>query len=213
MSSEKTISTDLREQVPEEKEDTITALEHDDAAPIYDPATDTPEALSRRKFLSRLSLALGGVTGLIVTVPVVGYLVGPLVTQQPETWRTVGSITDFKVGETKQVSFLDASPLSWAGVSAQTAAWLRRESDTKFTCFAVNCTHLGCPVTWLPGAQLFMCPCHGGVYYKDGVVAGGPPPKPLPQYDVRIVQSSVEIKASGIPFGELYGNKDKDTGK
>lgn len=212
MSSEKTISTDLREQLPEEKEDTITALGHEEA-PLYDPATDTPQALSRRKFLGRLSVALGGVSALIVGVPVVGYLIGPLVTEAPETWRTVGALADFRVGETKQVSFQDASPLPWAGVSAQTAAWLRRESETKFTAFAVNCTHLGCPVSWLSGAQLFMCPCHGGVYYADGKVAGGPPPKPLPQYDVRIAQNRVEIKASGIPFGELYGNDSQGTGK
>jgi menaquinol-cytochrome c reductase iron-sulfur subunit len=212
MSKKSTIATDLQERPPEEQEDTISALEHEEA-PLYDPATDTPEALSRRKFLGRLSIALGGATAVIVGVPVIGYLIGPLFVKAPEVWRAVGSITDFKVGETKQVSFADASPLPWSGVTAQTAAWVRREAETKFTAFAVNCTHLGCPVTWLPGAELFMCPCHGGVYYKDGSVAGGPPPKPLPQYDLRIVNNTVEIKASGIPFGELYGNKDKDTGK
>ena len=36
-----------------------------------------------------------------------------------------------------------------------------------------------------PDAELFLCPCHGGVYYADGTVAGGPPPQPLFRYGVR----------------------------
>jgi menaquinol-cytochrome c reductase iron-sulfur subunit len=41
-------------------------------------------------------------------------------------------------------------------------------------------------VNWRAGAELFLCPCHGGVYYSDGSVAGGPPPRPLVRYAVRI---------------------------
>jgi len=85
-----------------------------------------------------------------------------------------------------EVSFLDAGSLPWSGVTAGTAAWLHRESEDKFVAFSVNCTHLGCPVRWLPTADLFMCPCHGGVYYKTGEVAAGPPPRPLQQYPVRV---------------------------
>lgn len=168
---------------------------------IYNPAIESPEAISRRKFLNKLTIALGGLGGAVVAVPVVGYIIAPLFEQSPDVWRTVGSITDFKVGETKQVSFADASPLPWAGVAAQTAAWVRRETETKFTAFSVNCTHLGCPVSWVAGGNLFMCPCHGGVYYADGTVAAGPPPHPLPRYDVRTVNGRLEIKASGIPLG------------
>ena len=60
------------------------------------------------------------------------------------------------------------------GVTARTAAWLRRDSDASFTAFSVNCTHLGCPVRWFAEPKLFLCPCHGGVYNADGTVAGGP---------------------------------------
>ena len=44
---------------------------------------------------------------------------------------------------------------------------------------AVNCAHLGCPVSWFPQSGLFMCPCHGGVYYANGDRASGPPPRGL----------------------------------
>ena len=95
----------------------------------------------------------------------------------------------------------DPSALPWAGQTAQTAAWLRRDSDTSFTAFSVHCTHLGCPVNWRPGSNLFLCPCHGGVYYADGSVAGGPPPRELFEYAVRVENGAVEIQTGALPLG------------
>lgn len=159
-----------------------------------------PIVVSRRGFLTKLSLALGGLCAALVGVPIVGFLVSPLLKQTPETWQSVGAVDSFPVGETSAVVFEDASPLPWAGVVARTAAWLRRDSQAEFTVFAINCTHLGCPVNWLPDADLFMCPCHGGVYNADGSVAAGPPPDPLPQYPVRIRNGQVEIRTSPLPI-------------
>ena len=55
------------------------------------------------------------------------------------------------------------------------------QGDT-FQVFAINCAHLGCPVRWFPQSGLFMCPCHGGVYYQDGARASGPPERGLFEY-------------------------------
>ncbi len=161
---------------------------------------ESPELLTRRAFLNKLSLGLSGAIAGIVGLPVIGFLLAPLLSKPPEVWRPVGSVNDFTIGTTTQVKFEDASPLPWAGVAALTAAWLRRDSEDAFVAFSVNCTHLGCPVNWLQNADLFLCPCHGGVYYKDGTVAAGPPPKPLVHYDVRVQDGQVEIKASPIPI-------------
>jgi menaquinol-cytochrome c reductase iron-sulfur subunit len=88
----------------------------------------------------------------------------------------------------------------WAGVTSLTASWLRRLDADRFVAFTVDCSHLGCPVRWLPTAGLFMCPCHGGVYYADGSVASGPPPHALFKYPVRVRDGQVEIMASAIPI-------------
>ncbi len=79
-------------------------------------------------------------------------------------------------------------------------AGLRRVSEDGFVAFSVHCTHLGCPVRWLPDAELFMCPCHGGVFYEDGRVASGPPPRPLVRYPVRVRGELVEILTSPVPI-------------
>jgi quinol---cytochrome c reductase iron-sulfur subunit, bacillus type len=162
---------------------------------------DGPAVIRRRRFLSRISLALSTVAAAVVGLPVLGFLLSPLTRKPPGQWRPVGPADAFKVGETVSVKFEDAAALPWSGVSARTAAWLRREDQTTFTAFAVNCTHLGCPVQWFADPKLFLCPCHGGVYNADGSVAGGPPPKPLGRYSVRVRNGQVEILTGPIPLG------------
>jgi menaquinol-cytochrome c reductase iron-sulfur subunit len=160
----------------------------------------SPEEESRRKFLERLSIGVFGVGATMLVVPVAGFFLAPFFLKVPQVWRSVGKVESFKIGETKAVTFPDASPLPWAGVAAKTGAWLRRVDAENFIAFSLNCTHLGCPVRWIADASLFMCPCHGGVYYADGEVAAGPPPKPLPRFEVRIQNDDVQILTRPIPI-------------
>lgn len=148
----------------------------------------------------KVSLGLGGLAAAAVSVPVVGALVAPLLEDNADVWRAVGTPDDFPVGTTKLVKFENADPKAWAGTTAHTAAWLRRESAEQFIAFSANCTHLGCPVRWEADADLFMCPCHGGVYYRDGTVAAGPPPKAMTRYSVRVAQGQVQIGTAPIPI-------------
>ncbi len=165
-----------------------------------------PIPITRRQFLITLSLGLGGLAAAAASVPIVGFILSPFLRQPPEQWRAVGKVEDFAVGQTVQVSFINKAPFAWGGVADETGAWLRRTGQQEFTAFSVNCTHLGCPVRWLSGAELFMCPCHGGVYYADGTVAAGPPPLPLPTYPVRINAGQVEIRTSPVPFTPSIGS-------
>jgi menaquinol-cytochrome c reductase iron-sulfur subunit len=169
-------------------------------SPAHESRPATPEELSRRKFLRRLSIGVGGATAVALAAPMAGFILAPLSRKEPRAWRTVGRIDDFKIGETTDVRYEDASPLPWAGVTARTAAWLRRVGPNEFTAFSIHCSHLGCPVRWLKDAELFMCPCHGGVFYKNGAVAAGPPEKPLAQYQVRMLNGEVQILTGPLPI-------------
>lgn len=157
----------------------------------------------RRSFLVKLSLGFGGFAALLAGIPSLSALLAPLFSKNQESWRKVGSLENFPIGSTKLVTFENADPKPWAGMTAHSAAWLRRENPTRIIAYSANCTHLGCPVRWEQDAELFMCPCHGGVYYKDGTVAAGPPPKSLNQYRVRITNGNVEVLASPIPLTKL----------
>ena len=154
----------------------------------------------RRTFLALLSIALGGLGSFLLGVPLVGFVLAPLFRQAPHRWIAVGSEKQFKTGETVKISFEDPSSLPWAGVTGKTAGWLRRESESEFIAFVINCTHLGCPVRWEAESKLFMCPCHGGVYYSNGKVAGGPPPRPLYRYQTRVRNGNVEIQTRPLPI-------------
>jgi menaquinol-cytochrome c reductase iron-sulfur subunit len=159
------------------------------------------DLLNRRAFLNRLSLILSGLIGLVLSVPILAYLLTPLIRRAPEVWLDIGALDSFTIGETVEIEIEDPSPLAWAGQTAKTAIWLRRDGPLGFTAFAVNCTHLACPVNWQPKAEIFLCPCQGGVFYGAGRVAAGPPPRPLPRYDVRIQNNSVQVLTRPVPIG------------
>ncbi len=98
------------------------------------------------------------------------------------------------------------------GKTADTACWVRRIEGDQFQVFAVNCAHLGCPVRWFPQSGLFMCPCHGGAYYRDGSRASGPPERGLFEYPHTVQDGLVTIQAGelptpGSPSASLFGKK------
>jgi menaquinol-cytochrome c reductase iron-sulfur subunit len=160
----------------------------------------TKQGFNRRTFLLYLLMIWGAILGILVSIPIISSMLEPLFRKTPRIWKRVGKVDDFKVGETVLVTFRNADPQPWSGVTDKTSSWLRRDSENEFIAFAINCTHLGCPVRWIADAQLFLCPCHGGVYNKNGSRAAGPPPKGLNRYPVRIKENYVEILSSPLPM-------------
>lgn len=193
--------------VPEQKDEAtrlagLLSLNND---PAEEEATEPaqPEdqkTLSRRKFLRRLSYGVGGIGAALAIIPVTGFVVLPLFKQKEEIWRDVGTTDQFKKGQIVEVTFDNPAPHPWGGPVSQSAAWLRVDQVGQYWAYSINCTHLGCPVDWRPEASLFMCPCHGGVFYEDGSVAAGPPPKPLVRYPLRVRDGKVEIMTSPLPI-------------
>lgn len=67
--------------------------------------------------------------------------------------------------------------------------------ETGYKVFSGVCTHLGCIVRWEEQNQRFYCPCHQGKFDKTGKVIGGPPPRPLDEFEVFVENKLVFIKA------------------
>jgi menaquinol-cytochrome c reductase iron-sulfur subunit len=128
-----------------------------------------------------------------MAVPLVGFVLTPLHRRTQRVWRAVGRPDDFEIGKTVEVPYTPSSGLPWAGFVAEKFAWVRRETEEAFVAFSAYCTHTGCPVRWHEGANLFICPCHGGAFERDGRVAAGPPPRPLPALDIRVRDGRVEM--------------------
>lgn len=153
----------------------------------------------RRGFLFGLGSVLMGAGGLLAAVPLVGTLFAPARRGNPNQWIDLGSIAQFPAGSTRLASFTNPKASPTDGQAAVTACWVRSLGEQKFQVFAVNCAHLGCPVRWFEQSRLFMCPCHGGVYYEDGSRASGPPPRGLFPYTWRIVAGHLEIEGGRLP--------------
>lgn len=55
-----------------------------------------------------------------------------------------------------------------------------------FKALSATCTHLGCIVTWDEERAVVACPCHAAFFSINGDVISGPPPSPLPTYQVQV---------------------------
>ena len=121
--------------------------------------------VGRRGFLIGLGVTLNVIGAALIGVPLLGYLAGALRRRSYQAWLPLGALADFPVGQTRLATYVNPYTVPWDGETAKIPCWVRRTGEQTFQVFAINCAHLGCPVRWFPESSLFMCPCHGGVYY------------------------------------------------
>ncbi len=156
--------------------------------------------VSRRWLLLQAGIAANGIVGLALAIPLIRYFLGPMRSDDSyKSWVPLGAAESFPEGETRLAYYKNPFRQPWDGMTDDVACYVRREGGSKFSVFAVNCAHLGCPVRWFPQSQLFMCPCHGGVYYADGSRASGPPDRGLFTYPWKIVSGQLQIDAGQMP--------------
>jgi Rieske Fe-S protein len=152
--------------------------------------------------LTVLGVGLNAIAGVLFAVPILGYVLSPGARREMKkdlSWVTLGKLEKFPVGQTRFATYRNPSTVPWDGDTGNVGCWVRHVAAEQWQVFAVNCAHLGCPVRWFPQSGLFMCPCHGGVYYADGSRASGPPPRGLFQYDYKIENGELWIKAGQMP--------------
>jgi Rieske Fe-S protein len=163
-------------------------------------AHDGDRGVSRRSFLFKVSIAVNALVAAAIATPVIGYLLGPIRRKGAyNSWIALGEVSDYHEGETVLATYRNPDTNQWDGDTGKVACYVRREGANTFTVFAVNCAHLGCPVRWFPQSELFMCPCHGGVYYSNGDRAAGPPERGLFTYDYHVTGGKLMINAGQMP--------------
>ena len=159
-------------------------------------------AISRRGFFTKLGILFDGLAAVVVAVPIVGFLLSAVTRGRSNgylSWVQLGKVADFPEGETRLATFRNPYVMPADGATADTACWVRHIAGEQFQVFAINCAHLGCPVRWFPQSGLFMCPCHGGAYYRDGSRASGPPERGLFEYPYKVENGLISIQAGELP--------------
>jgi Rieske Fe-S protein len=170
---------------------------------------------SRRGLFMKLGILFNGLVATAIAVPVLRFLLSSITRGRANAylaWVPLGSVSAFPEGETRLATFRNPNVMPTDGKTVNTACWVRRVVGNQFQVFAVNCAHLGCPVRWFPQSALFMCPCHGGAYYRDGSRASGPPERGLFEYPYKVENGLVIIQAgelptTGAPTASLLGKK------
>ena len=150
----------------------------------------------RRSFFVGFIYALwGGITAAIA-VPAGVYLFFPPNTRRDADWIDASDLNAVPPGVPTEVSFQRQRVDGWKITSEKATAWIvRKEGDQKdnVIVFAPQCTHLGCAYHWEAQDKAFVCPCHSSEFSADGEVLGGPAPRPLDRYAVKIEAGRIKI--------------------
>jgi len=160
------------------------------------------KGMSRRTALVKLGVLFNSIVAVFLAVPIVRYLMSPITHERKsgyDSWLSLGGLEQFPSGQTRLATYRDPLVNDWDGETGNIACWVRRVDDQTFQVFAINCAHLGCPVRWFSQSGLFMCPCHGGVYYENGANASGPPPRGLFRCVWRVEDGRLRIQAPHLP--------------
>ena len=164
------------------------------------PGAFEGETVTRRRFMTAVTHGAGGIAAAAFTLPAVGFALGPLFSRVPFNWQTIGLTSDFTEDtyQTKTIQIVQG-----IGEAGDSTAYVRKRNpyvDTEpedqynqYVALSSRCMHLGCPVRFVAAAERFICPCHGGVYDFRGMVAGGPPVRPLDRFYTRVVGNYLQI--------------------
>jgi len=135
----------------------------------------------RRRFLSGAFMTLGLTLGFGTMATRFLQFLMPDVTAKKSSEILVGRTNDLSGDGAK---FID--------VAGKKIALLHTENG--LTAFSRVCTDLGCLISWDNAKDQFICPCHKGIFDRNGKNISGPPPRPLDQYEVVKRGKSIYVK-------------------
>ncbi len=199
-----------QEEEEEEEEDLPAVYAPEVSAPI-DPVE---VGMARRQLLNRslvtgtgvgLAALGGGALAFMIPPPSKGF--GSTVTvgkPLDEVKRTAGEDGFFYVPEGKfylvpyEPQDLDAAKETysalWAGVE-----------KTGLMALYQKCPHLGCRVPFCDSSSWFECPCHGSQYNKAGEKQGGPAPRGMDRFPLKVSGNKISVDTGALTLGPSIG--------
>lgn len=140
------------------------------------------------------SLVAAGVVG----VPALVSALSPAFAGRASTWRSVGRLQDFPIGEVTEAA-IAVDPHQWPRGIREQNVFVWRRSEQEIIVFSRSCTDLGCPLDYEPGSGCYLCPCHGGIFAQDGRRLAGPPKSAMHRYEHRVRENVLEVDTASIP--------------
>lgn len=156
--------------------------------------TSKDEQVSRRDFMRTTIVAIGGFIGGAIGLPAIPYIIGPALKKDEETWIRLGAVSKVELDTPTLFKTTLETQTGWISSAEEFSVYVLTENGQDFTVLSNICTHLGCRVRWIPEEGEFFCPCHNGVFAKDGKVVDGPPPRPMDRFEGKVEDGVLYVK-------------------
>lgn len=144
-----------------------------------------------------MSLVTGAITALIglgLGIPAIAYIIGPaLKKEESQDWIRLGSTSKVELGLPTLFKTKIQRQTGWIVNEKEISVYVRTENGREFVAMSNICTHLGCRIRWIADREEFFCPCHNGVFDKDGQIVSGPVPRPLDRFDTKVEDGQLFI--------------------
>lgn len=144
------------------------------------------QAINRRHFLAAGFWAVSGITTLLFGGAGSRFFIGAAFDPEPEQWVKVGEIADLPPGQVHRTNYVVRVFDAWREVEQKGLLYVFSDDGLQYSVLDAACTHLGCNVRWQETETRFVCPCHGGLFSREGQVVSGPPPAPLRRLESKI---------------------------
>ncbi|MGB3713614.1 MAG: ubiquinol-cytochrome c reductase iron-sulfur subunit [Candidatus Promineifilaceae bacterium] len=150
--------------------------------------------INRRNFMSKATLAIGGFISAAMGIPAIAYIMGPALQNTTEqNWARLGATSKVELGTPTLFKVKIERQAGWIVEEENLSVYVLTDNGRDYIAMSNICTHLGCRARWISARQQFFCPCHAGVFDKEGNVVSGPPPRPLDRYEVKVEDDQLSI--------------------
>lgn len=137
---------------------------------------------TRRRFVNWLLAASGTAVGAAVLYPVIRYLIPPEAAEAANRQVTLDIEPGGLPPNSGRIFRFGSEP----GIVIRTPSGELRA-------FSAVCTHLACTVQYRDDLSHIWCACHNGHYDLRGRNIKGPPPRPLPEYTLRVGDGEIVV--------------------
>ncbi len=116
-----------------------------------------------------------------VIYPIFSFLIPPKIPEANVNSVNAGPAAEFPANSGKIIKF------------GRKPVLLIKDEVGEFHAFDGTCTHLDCIVQYRDDTKQIWCACHNGIYDISGGTISGPPPRPLQEFTVNIVNDEIVI--------------------
>ncbi|MHB9024834.1 MAG: QcrA and Rieske domain-containing protein [Armatimonadota bacterium] len=139
--------------------------------------------VTRRGFLEWMIGLMGGLTVVSIAGSALSFLKPPGHGGGGNEPAAVADVSQIPLGDGIVVPFDDKPAIII-------------NTEKGLVAFSAVCPHAQCSVIWDKDKKRIFCPCHAGVFDLEGNVVSGPPPSPLPRYQVKIEGEKILLSKS-----------------